>query len=78
MTTVTSMSIRFVYEEREWSAVSGVSAVGRSRVYVDCPFCAASLTVYLWSLAGSGKNCSCGAKLLSGGRCRKLVEATPG
>lgn len=30
---------------------------------VVCPFCGAEVEVYLWSFAGCGKRCDCGAKL---------------
>ena len=30
---------------------------------VRCPFCEEMLEVYIWSFAGSGKRCSCGALL---------------
>lgn len=35
--------------------------VGRVRVRLTCPFCNADVEAYLWSLAGSGKKCTCGA-----------------
>lgn len=35
-----------------------VSAYGRSRALVDCPWCGKKgIRVYIWSLAGSGKLC---------------------
>jgi len=36
--------------------------MGRSAVYFDCPYCGEEVKGYLWSLAGSGKRCRCGAK----------------
>jgi len=37
---------------------------GRSTCYVDCPFCKATVTCYVWSLAGCGKKCpTCNALL---------------
>lgn len=36
---------------------------GKTRVSVDCPFCGTELIAYVWSLAGSGKKCQCGAKM---------------
>jgi hypothetical protein len=40
----------------------GRSTVGRTEVYIVCPFCGTENKAYLWSLAGSGKRCQCGAK----------------
>lgn len=40
---------------------------------VRCPFCEEMLEVYIWSFAGSGKRCSCGALLGMYG-CVKEVE----
>ena len=34
---------------------------GRSTVIITCPFCDVRTEAYLWSLAGSGKRCDCGA-----------------
>lgn len=45
---------------------------GRSTMMVKCPFCEEELEVYIWSFAGSGKRCSCGA-LLTNGECVKEV-----
>ena len=36
---------------------------GRSTMMVKCPFCEKEFEVYIWSFAGSGKRCSCGALL---------------
>lgn len=36
---------------------------GRSTVSVRCPFCDCVTEARLWSLAGSGKRCDCGAVL---------------
>lgn len=36
---------------------------GRSSFIVSCPFCLASYRVSVWSFAGSGKRCACGAML---------------
>lgn len=35
---------------------------GRSSIDIQCPFCLAVIEAYLWSLAGGGKRCTCGAK----------------
>jgi hypothetical protein len=37
------------------------AANGRSYCYVTCPFCGESVKAHIWSLAGSGKRCPCGA-----------------
>lgn len=64
-------------EERPYETRHRSRAHGRSSVFADCPFCAAPVVIYLWSIAGSGKKlCSCGAALHSDGVARKLVEAT--
>jgi hypothetical protein len=34
---------------------------GRSYCYITCPFCNAEVKAYVWSLAGGGKRCPCGA-----------------
>lgn len=36
---------------------------GRSTMMVRCPFCEEKIEVFIWSFAGSGKRCSCGALL---------------
>ncbi len=30
-------------------------------ILIRCPFCNAKVTAYMWSLAGTGKRCDCGA-----------------
>lgn len=37
--------------------------MGRSTIEARCPFCLEWLTVYVWSISGSGKRCDCGAVL---------------
>lgn len=49
-----------------WAEVGGRSEFGRSTIVIRCPFCTAHITAFLWSLAGGGKRCACGA--LFGGR----------
>lgn len=46
---------------RKWSEM------GKSRIEVKCPFCKMTITAYLWSVAGGGKRCNCGAMFGSGG-----------
>lgn len=37
------------------------AAAGRSTASIRCPFCDCVSEARLWSLAGSGKRCDCGA-----------------
>ncbi len=47
---------------------------GRSTLTIYCPFCGERWDVSLWSFAGSGKRCSCGAKMsLRGGAWKKVT-----
>jgi hypothetical protein len=68
-------------ESREWVAlVRGVDAdvMGRrtqKTAHTNCPFCGALAKIYLWSLYGSGKLCTCGAKFSSGGQCSRVVDS---
>jgi hypothetical protein len=48
-------------EWREGRVVRRHRTSGRSSVTLCCPFCSAHVTAYLWSLAGGGKRCYCGA-----------------
>ena len=43
---------------------------GRSIEDFRCPFCREEITVYIWSFAGGGKRCDCGAWLGMWG-CKK-------
>lgn len=52
---------------------AGSSRHGRSTMMVKCPFCEEEVEVFIWSFAGSGKRCSCGA-LLGRITCVKEVE----
>jgi hypothetical protein len=55
-------------ETREHTRTPGPSASsGRSMVYILCPFCGVETAAYLWSLAGVGRRCQCGAKHTSYG-----------
>lgn len=38
--------------------------------HFDCPFCKADVKAYLWSLAGGGKRCDCGAMFTHRGLAR--------
>ena len=49
--------------------------MGRTRILIECPFCGAREWAYVWSLAGSGKRCPCGALHGSLGSMKKLNDA---
>ena len=49
-------------EARAYRASAGSHANGRSTIWITCPFCGTETECFLWSLAGSGKRCTCGAK----------------
>ena len=62
------------YEVREYGEGYQHSSHGRTTLDVQCPFCNAWMTVYVWSFAGSGKRCECGALIsLRGGARRKVT-----
>lgn len=64
-------------ERRDCEVRHSSSAVGRSTGSIVCPFCATLVEVYLWSLAGSGKRCECGALLTWGAAYKQReVEVT--
>lgn len=65
MTSITTETRQVAGYKRKWSEQ------GRARVSVDCVFCGSEMIVYLWSLAGSGKKCHCGAKLHHDGSMTK-------
>jgi len=44
-------------------AYMGQTRHGRSTKIVVCPFCKEEIEVYIWSFAGCGKKCDCGARL---------------
>ena len=51
-----------------------LNVMGQVVLVLSCPFCECVTEVYLWSLAGSGKRCDCGAKFeISGGRGSEIV-----
>lgn len=41
------------------------------RIRITCPFCESDVVAYVWSLAGCGKKCGCGAVFTSFGRAYK-------
>jgi hypothetical protein len=73
-TTIWHKKKRWLAEVREFTASRYYGEMGRSTVDVICPYCQCQMTVYVWSIAGAGKNCSCGAKLNSAGMAFKLIE----
>jgi hypothetical protein len=52
-------------DEREFKQHTGLttlySTLGRTLVRLTCPWCGDDVVAYLWSLAGFGKRCECGA-----------------
>jgi hypothetical protein len=63
-------------EYREHQRYPGPSEMGRSRVYIVCPFCGNQCTAFLWSLSGGGKLCpGCKAKHDAYGTTRAPVTA---
>lgn len=62
-------------QERPYTMRDRVRTTGKSSVIAECPFCAAPVVIFLWSIAGNGKKlCACGAALHSDRIARKLVE----
>ena len=65
-------------QERPYVPRNRTSAMGKSSVVADCPFCGNPVVIFLWSIAGNGKKlCACGAALHSDRIARKLVEVAP-
>ncbi len=48
------MSLQFVVKRE-------IREMGRTRWIFDCPACGVEVVGFLWSLAGRGKRCVCGA-----------------
>lgn len=48
--------------------------MGRTRVVLACPFCSAHVTCFVWSLAGGGKRCDCGAMCGSSGHFTHFAD----
>jgi hypothetical protein len=62
-------------EERLYATRDHARSMGRSSVVAECPFCGATVVIYLWSIAGNGKKlCACGAALHADRVARKLVQ----
>lgn len=62
-------------ETRQWTGTQGPSTMGRSIVYITCPFCRAEVTAYQWSLSGGGKRCGCGALFGAYGNAYHFLDA---
>ena len=61
------------YEMRPYTTGCYRGEHGHSTLEVFCPFCGTEWDVYVWSFAGSGKRCLCGAMMsLRGGAWRKV------
>ena len=58
--------------EKPWTSLGTTAAFGRSRITIICPFCSGHVTAYLWSLAGGGTRCPCGAMLGHYGKAYRL------
>jgi hypothetical protein len=70
--------IQMRVEERPYVSRARTRVTGKSSVITECPFCGATVMIFLWSIAGNGKKlCACGAALHADGLARKLVEITP-
>ncbi len=50
------------------------SVMGKTKVSLTCPFCDDYVEAYLWSLAGSGKRCECGAVCGQTGAWKKVAS----
>lgn len=69
------MVIQKRIQERPYRTRDRTATMGRTSVMAECPFCGASVVIYLWSIAGNGKKmCPCGAALHNDHVARKLVE----
>ena len=63
-------------DKRKWYVFyTWGEANGRSRINTMCPFCKKGMSIYLWSLAGSGKRCKCGALFGPRGYAYKIADS---
>lgn len=70
-----------IEEQRPYTREGNYSQMGKSYTYITCPFCNDTVKAYIWSLAGSGKKCTCGVLHGSYGWSMKKkpkVKATKG
>jgi len=51
-----------------------IKRFGRSSCLILCPFCNQEIIAFIWSLAGSGKKCTCGV-LHTTGQSFKLLKS---
>jgi hypothetical protein len=65
------------FELREHKSFNYSGEFGRANCVIQCPFCGAEVKVYVWSLAGGGKRCNCGALHMSGQTIKKLHNPKP-
>jgi len=64
-------------EQRPYEVISyNPRPSGRSSYDLRCPFCERIVECFAWSLAGSGKRCSCGAAFgpIHGGTSTRAKE----
>jgi hypothetical protein len=73
MAKVTTYRDIAIAEARPHDRSDTYAAVGRSYCYITCPFCGERVRAYVWSLAGGGKRCPCGALHGSLGQSHKKV-----
>lgn len=60
--------------KKEYKMFEGFSSHGKSTVDIDCPFCGAEVTAFIWSLRGCGKRCECGALFSAFGDAYKVEK----
>lgn len=66
--------------QREFKVLRRQSAMGRSKVEIECPFCGTRFWAFIWSISGGGKKCenkACGAMHTSFGIARPVSGREP-
>ena len=72
-TTFADIRVKGRCERRNWDVPGYTSKEnGKSYFTIECPFCRFNVRAYLWSLAGGGKRCDCGAMLTNYGTAFKI------
>ncbi len=72
--------IQLRYETRTYIVASRGEVADRTgrrtqkTITAVCPFCQAEVRIFVWSLSGGGKLCTCGAKFQRNGQAGKIVE----
>ena len=61
-------------DRRGFSYSRKIVQMGKTRIWITCPFCKGTVEAYLWSLAGGGKRCDCGALFGSFGECYHFAD----